>query len=161
MTKTAQQLKELISTPKKIVITTHRGPDGDAMGSSLALCNFLEQLGHTVNVITPNEYAKFLHWLPGNDDVITYERNEALADKITAEAELIFLLDFSHLSRIANFASAVSKSKATKIMIDHHQDPDTDIAELIFSDTTACSTAQLVYEVIEAMEMTTYLNKAF
>ena len=160
MTKTAQQLKALISTPKKIVITTHRGPDGDAMGSSLALCDFLEQLGHIVNVITPNEYAKFLHWLPGSDAVINYEEKEEKAAAITAEADLIFLLDFSHLSRIATFASAVSKSKATKIMIDHHQDPDTDIAELIFSDTTACSTAQLVYEVIEAMEMTTYLNKA-
>ena len=160
MIKTAQQLKGLISTPKKIVITTHRGPDGDAMGSSLSLFHLLKQLGHRVNVITPNEYAKFLHWLPGNKDVIIYEENQAAADKITAESDLIFLLDFSDLNRIKPFNNTVSKSKATKIMIDHHQDPDRDIAELIFSDTTACSTAQLVYEVIDAMGMTTYLNKA-
>ena len=159
MTKNATALKTLLSSPKKIVITTHRGPDGDAIGSSLGLLHLLTQLGHSVQVITPNEYAKFLHWLPGNDDVITYEGNEALADKITAEAELIFLLDFSHLSRIATYSDAIKKSNATKIMIDHHQDPDRDITELIFSDTTACSTAQLVFEVMEAMEMASCLNK--
>ena len=160
MTKNAQELKVLLSSPKKIVITTHKSPDGDAIGSSLGLLHLLKQLGHEVQIITPNEYAKFLQWLPGNNDVIIYDGNELEANKLTSEADLIFLLDYSHLSRIATFASAVSKSKATKIMIDHHQDPDTDIAELIFSDTTACSTAQLVYEVMEAMEMTTYLNKA-
>jgi len=160
MIKIAQQLKALISTPKKIVITTHRGPDGDAMGSSLGLFHLLKQLGHTVNVITPNEYANFLHWLPGNKEVIIYEGNEAATDEITAESDLIFLLDFSDLSRIAPFNNAVSKSKATKIMIDHHQDPDRDIAKLIFSDTKACSTAQLVYEVMDAMGMTNYLNKS-
>ena len=160
MIKTAQQLKALISTPKKIVITTHRGSDGDAMGSSLGLFHLLKQLGHTVNVITPNEYASFLHWMPGNNEVIIYEGNEKSADTITDEADLIFLLDFSDLRRIAPFTDSVSKSNATKIMIDHHQDPERDIAELIFSDTKACSTAQLVYEVMDAMGMTTYLNKS-
>ena len=160
MIKTAQQLKGLISTPKKIVITTHRGPDGDAMGSSLGLFHLLKQLGHTVSVITPNEYASFLHWLPANNEVIIYEGNEKSTDTITDEADLIFLLDFSDLRRIVPFTDSVSKSNATKIMIDHHQDPDRDIAELIFSDTTSCSTAQLVYEVMDAMGMTTYLNKA-
>ena len=159
MLKMSQQLKELISSPKKIVITTHRGPDGDAIGSSLGLYHLLKQLGHTVSVITPNEYASFLHWMPGNKEVIIYEGNEKNADAITAESDLIFMLDFSDLRRIAPFTDSVSKSNATKIMIDHHQDPDRDIAELIFSDTTACSTAQLVYEVMDAMGMTTYLNK--
>ena len=92
-------------------------------------------------------------------EVIVYEGNEKSADIITAEADLIFLLDFSDLRRIAPFTDSVRKSNAAKIMIDHHQDPDRDIAELIFSDTTACSTAQLVYEVMDAMGMTTYLNK--
>ena len=159
MLKMSQPLKELISSSKKIVITTHRSPDGDAMGSSLGLYHLLKQLGHTVSVITPNEYASFLHWMPGNKEVIIYEGNENSADIITAEADIIFLLDFSDLRRISPFTDTVRKSKATKIMIDHHQDPDRDIAELIFSDTTASSTAQLVYEVMDAMEMSSYLNK--
>jgi len=160
MIKTVQQLKALISTPKKIVITTHRGPDGDAIGSSLAMYHLLKQLGHTVNVITPNDYANFLHWLVGDKEVIVYEGNEAKADTITAQADVIFLLDFNTLNRLSSFENSVSKSSATKVLIDHHQDPDRNIAELIFSDTTACSTAQMVYEVIDALEMTSYLNKA-
>ena len=160
MTKNSQKLKALLSSPKKIVITTHKGPDGDAIGSSLGLLHLLKQLGHKVQIITPNEYAEFLHWLPGNSDVITYDGNEVKANKITNEAELIFLLDFSHLSRISTYADTIKNSNATKIMIDHHQDPDMDIADIIFSDISSCSTAQMVFEVMEAMNMTKYLNKA-
>ena len=70
MLKINQQLKELINNPKKIVITTHRSSDGDAIGSSLGLYHLLKQLGHTVTIITPNKYAEFLHWMPGNKEII-------------------------------------------------------------------------------------------
>ena len=159
MRKNATALKTLLSSPKKIVITTHRGPDGDAMGSSLGLMHLLKQFRHNVHVITPNSYADFLHWMPGNEDVIVFEDNEEEAKQITENADLIFLLDFSHISRIADFADTVSNSNATKILIDHHQDPDMEIADIIFSDTTACSTAQLLYEVIDAMDLTNHINK--
>ncbi|MBT6649861.1 MAG: bifunctional oligoribonuclease/PAP phosphatase NrnA [Flavobacteriales bacterium] len=159
MRKNATALKILLSSPKKIVITTHRGPDGDAMGSSLGLMHLLKQFRHNVYVITPNSYADFLHWMPGNEDVIVFEDNEEEANQITENADLIFLLDFSHISRIADFADTVSNSNATKILIDHHQDPDMEIADIIFSDTTACSTAQLLYEVIDAMDLTNHINK--
>ena len=159
MRKNATALKILLSSPKKIVITTHRGPDGDAMGSSLGLMHLLKQFRHNVQVITPNSYADFLHWMPGNEDVIVFEDNEEEAKQITENADLIFLLDFSHISRIADFADTVSNSNATKILIDHHQDPDMEIADIIFSDTTACSTAQLLYEVIDAMDLTNHINK--
>ena len=159
MRKNATALKTLLSSPKKIVITTHRGPDGDAMGSSLGLMHLLKQFRHNVYVITPNSYADFLHWMPGNEDVIVFEDNEEEANQITENADLIFLLDFSHISRIADFADTVSNSNATKILIDHHQDPDKEIADIIFSDTTACSTAQLLYEVIDAMDLTNHINK--
>ena len=153
-------LKNLLTTPKQIVITTHRGHDGDAMGSSLALFHFLKQFRHTISVITPNEYANFLHWMPGNNEVLVYEGNEEEAQKITKNADLIFLMDFSHISRISDFGETVTKAKATKILIDHHQDPDMNIADIIFSDTQACSTAQLVYEIIDAMELSNHINKA-
>ena len=159
MKENALKLKNLLTTPKKIVITTHREPDGDAMGSSLGLMHLLKQFKHNVHVITPNSYADFLHWMPGNEDVIVFEDNEEEANQITENADLIFLLDFSHISRIADFADTVSNSNATKILIDHHQDPDMEIADIIFSDTTACSTAQLLYEVIDAMDLTNHINK--
>jgi len=160
MKENALKLKNLLATPKQIVITTHRGPDGDAMGSSLGMLHLLKQFGHNVHVITPNSYADFLHWMPGNEDVIVYEDNIEKAQNITANADLIFLMDFSHISRIADFSNTISDAKATKVLIDHHQDPDMSIADIIFCDTEACSTAQLVYEVIDAMDLINHLNKA-
>ncbi len=152
-------LKNVLGTAKNIVITTHKGPDGDAMGSSLALFHFLKKFGHSVNVITPNEYADFLHWIPGNDEVLIYEGNENEAQRITKDAEVIFLMDFSNINRISDFAETVSDAKAVKVLVDHHQDPDISIADIIFSDTLSCSTAQLVYEIIDAMDSTNYIDK--
>ena len=159
MKENALKLKHILNNPRKIVITTHRGPDGDAMGSSLAMMHFLMKLGHHVDVITPNSYADFLHWMPGNDRVIVYEEREEEARKITEEADLIFLMDFSHISRIADFGSVISNATVTKVLVDHHQDPDIDIADIIFSDPKICSTAQLVYELITAMGLINYFDK--
>ena len=159
MYKNIAKLKSLITNPKRVVITTHRGPDGDAMGSSLAMFHLLNQLGHSVNIITPNDYASFLHWMPGNDKVLVYEGNETKAEEITNNADLIFLMDFNNLDRISDFRESVQKSTAIKVLIDHHQDPDIDIADIIFSDPKICSTAQLLHELITAMGLINHLDK--
>jgi phosphoesterase RecJ-like protein len=155
----ANKLKELLDTSKEIVITTHRGPDGDAMGSSLALYNLLISLNHKVTVITPNDYASFLNWMPGNNDVVEFESNEIKAIEITKNAELIFMLDFNDIKRIDKYAKYVDQSNAFKILIDHHQDPDLEIAELIFSDPLSSSTCQLLYEILDLMNFDTYVTK--
>ncbi len=141
------KLKDLLSVPRKIVITTHKGPDGDAMGSSLAMYNYLIKNGHQVQVITPNEYPSFLNWMKGNDSVVLYSQQPQKATQITMEADVIFCLDFNILYRIDTFAPVVEASKALKVLIDHHQQPD--IFDFNFSDTTACSTAQMIYEFLE------------
>ena len=159
MKKSALKLKSLLKAPKQIVITTHRGPDGDAMGSSLAMLHLLKQLGHHAHVITPNSYANFLHWMPGNDKVLVYEGNETKAEEITNNADLIFLMDFNNLDRISDFRESVQKSTAIKVLIDHHQDPEENIADIIFSDTNSCSTAQLVYEIINEIGLNKNISK--
>ena len=141
------KLKELLAEPKKIVITTHRGPDGDAMGSSLGLYNYLIQKGHQVQVITPNDYPSFLNWMKGNNHVIQFVKEPEAAERITSDAEIIFCLDFNTLSRIGAFANVVEQTKAFKVLIDHHQQPDE--FDFTLSDTTACSTAQLIYEFLD------------
>src|SRR6202008_99804 len=93
-------LKNLLSQPRKIVITTHHKPDGDAMGSSLGMYNYLIQQGHQVNVISPTDYPHYLSWMPGNDEVIIYTDHIAEAEALIKEAELIFCLDFNQLNRI-------------------------------------------------------------
>ncbi|MEJ6734676.1 MAG: bifunctional oligoribonuclease/PAP phosphatase NrnA [Flavobacteriales bacterium] len=150
-------LKEMLSSPKKIVITTHKGPDGDAIGSSLALGNYLIKKGHDVTVITPNEYPKFLKWMKGDKQVIEFCHNIKKASEITNKAEIIFCLDFNTLSRIDTFEPVVSASKAYKALIDHHQQPDT--FDFNYSDTNACSTAQMIFEFINAFDDLDYIDR--
>ena len=149
-------LKQKLSLPKKIVITTHKGPDGDAMGSSLALCNYLIKKGHDVKVITPNEYPKFLKWMKGDREVIEFCHNVKKATDITNNAEIIFCLDFNTLSRIDTYQPIVEQSKAFKALIDHHQQPDK--FDFNYSDTNACSTAQMVFEFIKAFDDLDYID---
>src|SRR6201995_1819308 len=108
-------LKELLAEPRKIVITTHHKPDGDAMGSSLGLYNYLIQLGHHTKVITPTDYPDFLAWLPGNEEVIIYTDHLEKSAELVAEAELIFCLDFNTLSRINELGELVRASSAVKV----------------------------------------------
>lgn len=145
------KIKELLSSPKKIIITTHRSPDADAIGSSLGMWHFLKKKKHDVIVITPNAYPEFLHWLPGHRGVIKYEEKKKDAKKLVKGAELIFCLDYNALKRMEEFGEVVGDSKAIKILIDHHQQPE-DFPDYTFSDVTASSTAQLVYRFLELLE---------
>jgi bifunctional oligoribonuclease and PAP phosphatase NrnA len=140
-------LIKILAQPQKIVITTHHKPDGDAMGSSLGLYNYLIQLGHHVNIITPTDYPEYFNWMPGNDHVIIFiDFKEKVAELINT-ADLVFCLDFNALSRINEMGELVGKSKAKKVMIDHHLEPE-DFDDYRHWDINACATAQLVYTFI-------------
>ncbi|MCS6824825.1 MAG: bifunctional oligoribonuclease/PAP phosphatase NrnA [Cytophagaceae bacterium] len=146
----AEALKTLIQTTKKSVITTHHKPDADALGSSLALKLYLEKKGHQVHVVSPTDYPEFLYWMPGNDTVLIYEGNQVKANEMAMNADVIFCVDFNALSRINNFSDAVKKSPAKKVMIDHHLQPE-DFADIVFSDPSAASTTQILYELIKQL----------
>ncbi len=140
-------LTELLAQPQKIVITTHHKPDGDAMGSSLGLYNYLIQQGHHVTVISPTDYPEFLWWMPGNGEVIIYTEQPELSAKLISDAKLIFCLDFNALNRINDMGPLVGESPALKVMIDHHLEPQ-DFDQYRHWDINACATAQLVYTFI-------------
>lgn len=144
-------IKKLLSTFKKVVIIPHKNPDGDAMGSTLGLCLYLKKKGHSATVIAPNDYPEFLKWLPGNSEVINYEMKKSISKKIIASADVIFTLDFNTLHRCGEMETPIKNSNAVKIMIDHHQEPDS-YADYTFSDVNMCSTSQMVYHFIEKME---------
>lgn len=139
--------KSFLSTSRKIIITTHHKPDADALGSSLALYNYLIKKGHNVQVISPTDYPKFLSWMAGNEHVMVYEGHEKEADVLIQEAELIACLDFSAISRINEMGPVVLKSPAKVMMMDHHPEPE-NFADFIWHDTGAASTAELIYELI-------------
>tara|TARA_B100000768_G_scaffold163234_1_gene164298 strand:+ start:1204 stop:2220 length:1017 start_codon:yes stop_codon:yes gene_type:complete len=150
-TATILDLKKLLSTPKKIVIVPHKNPDGDAIGSSLGLYHFLKKTGHTANVIAPNDYPEFLKWIPGNEKVLIHDMDNVFSEDLISSADLIFTLDFNALHRCGQMGNPIANSKAIKIMIDHHQQPDS-YADYVYSDVTMSSTCQMIYHFIEKME---------
>lgn len=153
-----QNIKTLLATPKKIVIIPHRNPDGDAMGSTLGLYHFLLKLKHEVIVISPNEFPEFLKWLPSSKTVKIYEDNKAETTKILQEAELLFTLDFNALHRVGQMENILKELTAPYIMIDHHQKPD-DYATFTYSDTQFGSTCEMVYNFIELLGQSDFIDK--
>ena len=144
-------IKELLSTPKKIVIVSHRNPDGDAYGSSLALYHCLLKLNHDVEIVSPNDCPDFLKWLPGQDKIVIFEENITEGTRLIDTAEIIFTLDFNSLQRVGNSMFPIlEKATAAFIMIDHHQAPD-DYAKYMFSDASVASTSEMVYDFINKL----------
>jgi phosphoesterase RecJ-like protein len=151
-------LSQLLSSPKKIVITTHSKPDADALGSSLAWYRYLVKKGHQTTVITPTDYPQFLEWMEGNDQVLVFdEETKERALNLVSNADVVFCLDFNSLSRIGDVGTMVAESKATKVLIDHHLLPD-NFAQLNFSDTKAAATCVLIYDLIVALGDKTYID---
>lgn len=140
-------LKKFLAKPKKIVIVTHWSPDGDAIGSSLGLWNFLVKKGHDAAVVVPNEYPEFLHWMKGNNKVVDAMKHQKKAAKLLKEAELVFCLDFNDLKRINHLGEIIGGLSIPKVLIDHHPNPS-DFAEYSLHKVSASSTAELIFEFI-------------
>jgi phosphoesterase RecJ-like protein len=153
-----QAIQLLLSTPKKIAIIPHRGPDGDAMGSTLALYHFLLKNNHNPTVVSPNDFPDFLAWMPGSETVKIYEKDKENCTKILQEAELIFTLDFNALHRVGEMEQVLEKLTAPFIMIDHHQKPD-DYATYTYSDVAFGSTCEMVYNFISFLDKKQDLDK--
>lgn len=143
-------LEKLLRTPHEIVITTHHRPDGDAMGSSLGLFNYLVKKGHRVNVISPSDYPDFLHWMPGHAQVINFETNKDLCAQLIEKAEVLFCLDFNWLSRVEMMEPLLRKYEGKKVLVDHHLNPESAF-DFVFSYSEACSTSELIYQFIVAL----------
>lgn len=139
--------KKLISQARQITIITHWSPDGDAMGSSLGLYNALRKMGKKAKVVVPNAYPGFLHWLPGNKSVLNFEEKAKPVSDLLKKSDLVFILDFNTFRRIEKLGELVAQSKAQKVLVDHHQQPET-YFDYYYHDVNACSTCELVYELI-------------
>ncbi len=125
----------------------HQKPDADAMGSSLAMFHYLRRKGHDVTVISPTNFPDFLKWMPGCELVLDFESQHEKAVKALDGTEILFCLDFNAMSRTRNMEPFLEKMQSVKVLIDHHLEPQP-VFDFGVSDTTAASTAQLVYEII-------------
>lgn len=146
----------MLAAPRRIAITTHYNPDGDAVGSSLGLAHVLRAMGHTVHVVLPNPAPGNLRWMPGQQDAVDHDSHPENAEKILADADLLFCLDYNRADRVQGLEAAV-RQFSPKVLIDHHRDPE-DIFDVVFSDITASSTCQMVHDVLAALGKGTLID---
>lgn len=154
-----QEIGPQLATPKKIAITMHQKPDADAMGSALAMYHFLRQFGHEVVVISPTNWARWLDWMDGVKGVLDYELYKAKADAVLDEVDWLFCLDFNHLSRTKTMAPKLAAIGATRILIDHHEQPDVATFQYGISAPGKSSTCEMVYDFIVAGGHRDKINK--
>ncbi|MDR1527033.1 MAG: bifunctional oligoribonuclease/PAP phosphatase NrnA [Dysgonamonadaceae bacterium] len=154
-----QKSKKIIEHCNKIVIITHVSPDGDAIGSSLALYHFLLEWGKEVNVLVPNNFPGFLKWMDGAKDIVVAEWRENTAKELIQAADLIFCLDFNARKRIEPLTPWLEEAKAKKIMIDHHLDPE-NFCDVTISHPEISSTSELIFRFICRMGMFDVMNRS-
>lgn len=151
-------LEEKIKTANNIIIVPHYNPDGDAIGSALAMCLVLQNAGKNAKVISPTQYPSFLFWMPGRNSLTVLGKKTESNPDIFKEADLLIGVDFNALNRIKNVADRFENSTAYKVLIDHHPNPE-DFTDLLFSETEYCSTAGLLYEIIENTYLKSFIDK--
>tara|TARA_B100000963_G_scaffold321654_1_gene305132 strand:+ start:47029 stop:48048 length:1020 start_codon:yes stop_codon:yes gene_type:complete len=146
-----EKIDKLITKSDKFVIVPHSNPDGDALGSCLALWHFLKKKNKRAVIISPTEYPSFLKWLPGEKNIINYNNNVISSNNLISKSDVIFMLDFNSFNRIEKIKHPIQKSNSKKVVIDHHVDPEK-IYDLIYSSTNFGSTCEMLYNVLTEID---------
>lgn len=143
-----------------IIITSHYNPDGDAVGSSMALYHVLKQIHDNVTVVLPNRYPDFLKWIASSDQAVIFDQNpEEEMNKLFSKSSLIFCLDYNGLSRVNKMEEPIRNASATKVLIDHHPNPEEKDFDFLLSKTSASSTAELVYEFVDSLNLSHLISR--
>jgi len=158
-TEELKELNAILSGHKRIVLTTHTNPDGDAIGSSMALYHYFEKKGHDVSAIVPNDFPSFLSWIPGSEKMIIFEKDAKQAQKLLDQADIIFCLDFNALSRVGSMTETLKKAKAPMVLIDHHVAPELESFDFVHTTIHISSTSELIFDFISKMNGLEVLDK--
>ena len=143
---------DILNNSSRIVICTHVNPDGDAIGSSLALKHFLERKGKQATVIVPNIFPDFLKWLPGAESILIYTKQQEQIKTVIEAADLVIVCDLNQPNRLAGLEQDIMMCKAPRILIDHHLDPDTDFCQEIVSKPEMCAAAEVICSLLREWE---------
>jgi len=152
------EIKGLLSGKKKIVLTTHLNPDGDAIGSSVAMLHYLRSKGHDVEAIAPNQFPEFYSWMPGSEDIIIFEKSVAKSKELLSKADIVFSLDYNAFGRVGSMTKYLKEAPGIKFLIDHHIDPEEGF-DYYLSTTKITSTGELIFNFIDMMGDIELLDK--
>ena len=154
------KMVEMVHEAKHLLISTHKSPDGDAIGSSLALKQALEKLGKTVTVVVPDAFPAFLNWMVHKGDLLQFDQQSEAAKEALKNADLVFSLDYNTLSRVGKgFEEVLRADDTPKLIIDHHREPEEDAFVAGLHDIEASSTCQLVYDFIQSFDQEGLIDK--
>jgi bifunctional oligoribonuclease and PAP phosphatase NrnA len=143
---------------RSIVLVPHTNPDGDAMGSVLGLWRVLQNAGLKVKMVSPTKYPEFYHWMDGHDQVINFSHHPKQSARAFDESDLLICLDFNQLSRLGDMKPLVENFAGKKVLVDHHPYPG-NFTDLVISDITYSSTAELVFSVLQSTEFAKYIDR--
>ena len=156
--KAIERLRAMINGVQRIAITCHKSPDGDALGSTLALCHVLRRLGKDAVVVTPDMAPRSLEFIPGVHDIVVFTKHELRARHVLQEAQLICCLDFNAMKRIDRLAEIIEPLKTPRVLIDHHLGPE-DVFDLAISFPEASSTCELVFRVLMQLGLLKFMDR--
>ncbi len=154
-----ERFVEIIGENDFFVLTCHAGPDGDALGSTLGMAHYLKALGKETAVIVPDAFPDFLAWLPESQEIVRFDKHPEKAKLMIATADVIVAMDYNSLSRVDDMGEVIGKAKGTKVLVDHHLQPD-HFCDLEFSYPQLSSTCEVVFRLVYAMEGYGQLTKA-
>ncbi len=158
--KTVRLFENVLVRNQNFVLVTHTNPDGDAMGSMLGLYFYLKSIGKNVVPIAPTPYAEFLHWLPGNSEVLKFRKDKRQIKTVISEAGVVIFLDLNDPERTGGLWQYLEQNTdAVKVLIDHHPDP-VHFCDLVISDTRPAATAELIFDLIQSMDAPQLKEKA-
>ena len=143
-----ERFDALIQSPKRIVLACHVNPDGDAIGSVLAMSEFLRGYGHEAKMVVANDFPDFLHWMPGAEAFLVFEKDPEACKNAIADSECIIMMDFNNLSRGGILHNEIGKTRCPRVLIDHHRDPDESQFYCLYSDTCVSSASEIATEII-------------
>ena len=160
LSKYTKEISKLFSSSENILIICHINPDGDSVGAQLALYHYFKSTGKNVSLLAPNNLQEFLKWMDGAEQINIFIKDRKKCRVLIDNADLIIMVDFNQANRLGEAEESVISSRAKKVVIDHHLNPE-NFADLIISDPTMCSTSELVHELICIVNGANFMNKSY
>jgi phosphoesterase RecJ-like protein len=158
--KYTKELSKLFSSSENILVISHINPDGDSIGAQLALYHYFKDKGKNIGLLTPNYLQEFLKWMDGADQINIFIKDRKKCRMMIESADLILMVDFNQSNRLGEAEEFVKTSKAYKVIIDHHLDPQS-FADMVISDPSKCSTSELVHELICGINGAKFMNRSY
>ncbi len=160
LSKYTKELTKLFSSSENILLVCHINPDGDAIGSQLALYHYLKIKNKNISMLAPNNLQDFLKWMDGAEQISVFTKERKRCRKLIEKADLIIMFDFNQSNRLGEAEELVKASGAKKVIIDHHLNPER-FADLIITEPSKCATSELVHELICEMNGTQFLSRSY